>query len=194
MALAPYSKSFSESGESNRYSELGNHVHFYKYEDILTNEQRLESALEVSKAVDQFIIREFGYKFLDSQRPPFDTCIAVPSNHRGGKSLPNLICQSLAQIHPWLTDRSADLSKTRTLPVMKKLRRQDRQRALANGYAVKTPLPLPPQFGVLIVDDVFETGSTVSAICMALERAYPSVPRFVISVTHMLYASASEPS
>lgn len=195
MALAPYSKPFSESrGPSDRYSDLGNHVHFYKYQTMLTDEQRLAAALEVTNVVDRFIIREFEYKFPDSHRPPFDACIAAPNNRRGGHSLPNQICQSLGQIHPWLTDRSGDLTKTRCLPVMKELRREERSTALTNGYAIRTPIPPPPRFGVLILDDVFETGSTVSAICQALELAYPSIPRYVIAVTHVLKPISSESS
>jgi predicted amidophosphoribosyltransferase len=40
--------------------------------------------------------------------------------------------------------------------------------------------------GILIIDDVLETGSTAKELCRALEVAWPKVPRYYVALTYLM--------
>jgi adenine/guanine phosphoribosyltransferase-like PRPP-binding protein len=84
-----------------------------------------------------------------------------------------------------LNDGFEGVIKTRAGEVIKEVPYDERPRKVEGLYSVdKNKMPAP-KFGFLIIDDVFETGSTVGGLCKALEKEYPGVPRYIIALTHL---------
>jgi predicted amidophosphoribosyltransferase len=91
----------------------------------------------------------------------------------------------LADEHKWLKDGFEGVTKTRAGEVIKEVPYDERTAKVAGLYAIdKNKMPTP-KFGFLIIDDVFETGSTVGGLCKTLEKEYPGVPRYIIALTHL---------
>jgi adenine/guanine phosphoribosyltransferase-like PRPP-binding protein len=40
--------------------------------------------------------------------------------------------------------------------------------------------------GILIIDDVLETGSTAKELCRAVNDAWPGVPRYYVALTYLM--------
>ena len=40
--------------------------------------------------------------------------------------------------------------------------------------------------GILIIDDVLETGSTAKELCRALNVAWPGIPRYYVALTYLM--------
>jgi predicted amidophosphoribosyltransferase len=84
----------------------------------------------------------------------------------------------------WLNDDSNFLTKTRELDSIKQIG-GEKQRAeyLKGAYSTKESSEPAEIYGFLVIDDVFETGSTLREICRTLEGSFPGIPRYVLTVT-----------
>lgn len=157
---------------------LGQVVHEYKYYRNLTAERREEI---VRFCVDS-IIRVLRLQE-DVEKPTFNCCIAVMSNSESIHSLPKDIALQLSYRFDWLRDESRCLIKTRKIDAMKNISREKRPGHISGVYQVDSSYSMAAPRGFLIIDDVYETGSTLREICTVLQRAYPEIPRYVLSIT-----------
>jgi adenine/guanine phosphoribosyltransferase-like PRPP-binding protein len=57
--------------------------------------------------------------------------------------------------------------------------------ALKGAYEVNPKYDFEGIRGFLIIDDVFESGSTLREVCRSLERIVPEIPRYVLTLTHL---------
>jgi predicted amidophosphoribosyltransferase len=117
----------------------------------------------------------------------------VIPNGTSGHSLPQDLAALLSSRYAWLRNVSECMSKIKDLPQMKSLPDyNERKETISEAYIVDTNYDLSGATGLLIIDDIYESGSTLREFCRTLKRSVPDIPRFVISLTH-LRAVWSEP-
>ena len=185
MSLALYSRPYRETNGTQVNTSQGEMVNKYKYHDELTDSQRMQIARNFAGQVFDLVRSQLEKKHPNPNKPPFDVVIGLPENRNTGRSLPRDLCRLLANDHPWMRDGFSAVTKTRRGTVLKGIKHQDRPGKVAGLYSInRNELP-NPRHGFLIIDDVFETGSTISGLCDILEKEFPSVPRFVVALTHL---------
>lgn len=185
MSLALYSKPYRETQGVHINTSQGEMVNNYKYHNELTANQRLEIAQNFSDQIFELIRSQLEKKYPNPNMPPFDVVVGIPENRNTGRSLPKDLCRLLARNHRWMRDGFEGITKTRRGAVLKGIPHQDRPGMVAGLYSIdRSNLPTP-RFGFLIIDDVFDSGSTIGGLCDTLEKEFPSVPRFVVALTHL---------
>lgn len=185
MSLALYSKSYRETNGEHVNTSQGDMINRFKYQEELTEIERNEIATNFTDQVFNLIKTELKPLFPEPKNPPFDVCLGLPENRNTGRSLPRDICRILAQEHDWLKDGFASVAKTRTGVVMKGIPHGERPEKVKGLYKIDGNFLPKPRRGFLIIDDVFETGSTVGGLCDTLGHDFPDLPRFVIALTHL---------
>jgi len=60
-----------------------------------------------------------------------------------------------------------------------------RKESLSKAYVVDGNYDLSEVSGLLIIDDIYESGSTLREFCRTLQRSAPEIPKFVITLTHL---------
>ncbi len=161
----------------------GQTLHDYKYENISTEERtRIEEFL--TSVTRQFIQFRLAESFVED--PPFDVCLGVPPNNSKGISICREIGRGLVQGYPtWLRDGFSLVRRTRAIGPVKRKSKTEKQALLSGLYSIDVTTSLKPKRGILILDDVFQTGSSVKELCKTLEAVWPNIPRFVITITHL---------
>lgn len=185
MSLALYSKPYRETNGVQENTTQGDMINLYKYHEELKEEERKKIAGEFADQVFALIRSVLHSEYLDPRKPPFDVCVGLPENRNTGRSLPRDLCRLLSEAHPWLRDGFDGVTKTRAGEVMKKIPHDQRPEKVKGLYKIDNSKLPKPNRGFLIIDDVFETGSTVGGLCQALELEFPNLPRFVIALTHL---------
>jgi len=98
-------------------------------------------------------------------------------------SLPPLIVKSLAgQSRGALIDASKLLTKKKEIPVLKNLDSTEKAKVLEDAYFFNPNLPYQRR-GILIVDDIFDSGATLRFVARAIKGSCPDVPRYVLTLT-----------
>jgi hypothetical protein len=185
MSLALYSKPYKETNGLQINTPQGEMINRYKYLSGVSVVRREEIVKTFSDQVFDLVKKELNEKYPDPKQPPFDICLGLPENRDTGNSLPREICKSLSKEHDWLKDGFACVMKTRAGVVVKTIPKEDRPGIVRGLYTINHAHLPPPTRGFLIVDDVFETGSSVGALCDTLEQEFPHLPRFVVALTHL---------
>ena len=185
ISLGPYSQPHDHPNGVLEHTLLGDMINKYKYHDRLLNSRRAAIARSFTDQVFTAIYDQFHEEFPAREKLPFDVCLGPPENRNTGHSLPGAVCQLLSQDRQWIVNGFSGIRKTRSAEVMKNVPRSERAEHLRGLYEVNKETMPYSNFGFLIVDDVFETGSTVNAVCETLEEAYPHLPRFVVALTHL---------
>ncbi len=162
---------------------LGKKIHDYKYEKINAKERR---AIEefLTDVTQQFIL--FRLVKLFPEQPPFDLCLGVPPNNPQGISICHEIGQGLVRKNPnWLKDGFSVVRRTSSIAALKRKSKAEKQALLTGLYSVDTSSRLKPSRGILLLDDIFQTGSSVRELCKTLKITWPETPIFVITLTHL---------
>ena len=180
-SISLYSRSYDSITRKQDYTNLGKLVYEYKWFKGLSDARR--NAI-VALCADE-ISRTLK---LDSENKEFsfNSCVGVIPNGTSGHSLPQDLAAYLSQKYAWLRNDSKCMFKTKDLPEMKNLADYSlRQEKLSNAYTVDTSYDLSNVSGLLVIDDVYESGSTLREFCRTLKRANPEIPKFVITLTHL---------
>jgi hypothetical protein len=181
FSLGVYSGSFDSFTQKQDFSELGQAVYEYKYFRSLPDSRRQELVRFFSSRIIQTLRLEE-----DAERPNFNSCIGVMPNRNTDSSLPLELALQLSIKFDWLRDDSNCLIKTKELPVMKNIADHDvRISELKGGYKVLPGYDFKGVKGFLIIDDIFETGSTLRELCRTLNHVVPNIPRYVLTLTHL---------
>jgi predicted amidophosphoribosyltransferase len=78
------------------------------------------------------------------------------------------------------------LRKVKELPQIKNLKDyESRKETLKDAYEIVANYDFSGVEGFLIIDDVYESGSTLREICRTLNREVPEIPRYVLTLTHL---------
>lgn len=186
MSLALYSKPYRETNGIQINTSQGEMINSYKYHEEMTEAQRAEISRNFADQVFNLLSSHLKKDYPDPRkRPPFDVALGLPENRNTGRSLPRDLCKLLAHEYPWIKDGFNGVIKTRQGIVMKGIPAQERPSKVAGLYGINRKSMPEPQFGFLIIDDVFETGSTVGGLCDTLQKEFPTIPRFVVALTHL---------
>lgn len=185
MSLSLYSKPYRETNGAQINTTQGEMINSYKYHEELSPEEREKISQNFAEQVFKLIRTELKRNYPDPNKPPFDVALGLPENRNTGRSLPRDLCRILANDHPWIKDGFSCVMKTRPGTVLKGIPADERPGKVSGLYAINKNLSITPQFGFLIIDDVFETGSTVGGLCDTLQEEFPQIPRFVVALTHL---------
>jgi hypothetical protein len=177
IALDWYSN-FDRMRLRNVRTELGQAVHEYKYYKNLSDERRQQIVRTCSAEIGRVLKLQF-----EVEKESFNSCIAVIPNSDLGHSLPLDLALQLSYQFDWIRDDSRCLIKTRDLEPLKNKSRESRAGYIAGAYAINEEYRMTTPRGFLLIDDVYETGSTLREICRTLNRTFPSVPRYVLAIT-----------
>ena len=165
----------NENGKTT-YGEL---IHNIKYR--LQNEPDL-----AAKKAEPLLIelKKFLIKMYPSRFQPFDCIICPPSNTQRIFHLTEYLANKL--ISTTMANRSSEIIKIKQHSTVKAISVKERDATLRNTMKVEPDtLKLKPK-GILIIDDVLETGSTAKELCRALDAAWPGVPRSYVALTYLM--------
>ena len=181
FSLSVYSKSYDFYARKQDFTDIGRTIHEYKYYKNLDGARRIDAvAFCERKMIDFFDLNVVGSEIF------FDSCIAVPSNNTAGISLPNEVGKNLARRFAWLQNCSELLVKNRELPVIKDIgESRSRIEALRGAYSVSLSPLISNSKGILIIDDIYDSGATVREVARTLKKIYPDIPRYVFTFAHL---------
>lgn len=181
FSLSVYSKSYDFYARKQDFTDIGRTIHEYKYYKNLDGARKIDAvAFCERKMIDFFDLNVVGSEIF------FDSCIAVPSNNSAGISLPSAVVKNLARRFSWLQNASELLAKTREVPVIKEISDpRVRIDALKGAYSVALSPSIFNSKGILIVDDIYDSGATVREVARTLKKVYPNVPRYVFTFAHL---------
>ena len=163
----------------NGKTTFGELIHTIKYR--LQN----EPVLAAEKAEPLLIeLKKFLIKMYPSQFRPFDCVIYPPSNTQRSFQLMAYLADKL--VSTAIANRSNEIIKTKQHSTVKAISVRERSATLRNTMKVEPDtFKLKPK-GILIIDDVLETGSTAKELCRALEATWPRVPRYYVALTYLM--------
>jgi len=177
-AITMYSRGY-DWVEGQDFTELGQAVYKYKYYKDLAPQERDKILNFCLHSVKGALDEKFG------KEPPFNFVVAAPPNRKGARSLPPLIARSLAeQSGGSLVDVGGFLIKVKDVPVLKNLDSTEKAKALSDAYLFKANLP-EPRRGMLILDDIYDSGATLRFIARAINVSYPDLPKYVMVLTSL---------
>jgi predicted amidophosphoribosyltransferase len=157
----------------------GNLINISKYQ--LKNDpiQASEKALPLLKDLMVFLAKMYPL----AQRP-FDCLIYPPSNEERKFQLTKFLGDGLAT--PKIPNRSDELLKIAPHSTVKTMSGKQRFVTLPNTMIVNPDPTRPKPKGILVIDDVLETGNTAKEVCRALEEAWPRIPRYYVALTYLM--------
>jgi hypothetical protein len=180
-SLSLYSRSYDFDTQKQDFSDLGRAVHEYKWFKQLSLARRQELVQLCGAAISTTLKLDEEIKEIR-----FNSCIGVLPNNTSGHSLPRDLAKELSTQYEWLQDDSNCLIKVKQVPQIKSLGKYElRKEALNNAYEVDPSYDFSGVEGILIIDDVYESGSTLREFCRTLHRALPDIPRYVLTLTHL---------
>ncbi len=184
ISLGPY-----RTGKDHAITSLGQQIRDYKYWNMPQNE-----LLSLAEDLTNRALEVLWEKF---EAPPFSYLLAVPPNHQGKPSLPRHICQSIANRYPdKFRDVSSSVVRIRELDSVKGVYKGSRAQYVKGAWGIDPRLfPKPPQgAGVLIVDDVYDTGATMREMSRTLRREFRrDLNQYMLAISHVETRDWNEP-
>ncbi len=188
-ALGKYSGKITDQSTSTHtkyvYLKYGKLVHDYKYESFkLGNEaarsMRSSVMLEINKSVDYFLN---GY--FPKNKRNFDTVVAVPSSRGSKFTIQNEICGYLAnkgfhQAKNTVHVKDKGRVATKNIPGL-----QERLKSIDSRYELGMTHDLLKASGLLLIDDIYETGATLRTTVKLLNEVVPSIPKYFLTVAYI---------
>ena len=188
-ALGKYSGKLEEKSTKNHteygYLKYGKLVHDYKYESFkgiesLGRSIRKTIMLEINASVDYFLNGYFPVNGRD-----FNTVIAVPSSRGSISTIQSEICRYLVQkgFHEAIgAVRVKDKGRvaTKNIPGL-----QERMKSIGARYELGRSNDLQNAKGLLLIDDIYETGATLRTTVEILNEVVPTIPKYFLTVAYI---------
>jgi len=166
--------------ESYKKSSVGGLIKKIKYDK--SDSYSLENRILDAKVIANQIIEMIKWLY-DPKNLPFDICVCPPPHKIKPLDLPDFICKTLSggsikYLNKSIIER-IPLSTVMNLPT------EERSEKLIDNFIFDCPTDVYPKRGVLIIDDVFQTGSTVKGVSRAIGAQFPGIPCFVITAAYI---------
>lgn len=145
---------------SREFTPLGTYLHELKYGSL--TESQVEDG--VSHLLDLMLpeMRRIWTNY------PADFCISVPPNLPRSRDLPARLTRHIG-LRTKIKRNTEILQLTRRIRSMKNTPRKERPAELERAYSAQLPSSL--KRGLLVIDDVYDSGSTIRAVRQAFLRA-----------------------
>ena len=167
---------YTKSTGTTRY---GNLIHEIKYRLHNQPDEAEQKAEILFKELRSFLIKMYPARYL-----PFNCIIYPPSNSERKFHLNHFLASKLETNE--ISDRSSEIVKIKPHSTVKATSPKNRPTTLLNTMKVEPNMAKAIPRGILILDDVLDTGATVRELCRALEVAWPKVPRYYVAITYLL--------
>ena len=188
-ALGKYSGKLEDQSTKTHtvYGHLkyGKLIHDYKYKSFEMSDSsgellRKSIMLEINKSVEYFID---GY-FPQSRRT-FDTVISVPSSRGSTITVQNEVCDYLVkkgfyQARDTVHVKEKGRVATKNIPGL-----QQRLKSIGARYELGKPNDLLNAKGLLLIDDIYETGATLRSMAQILNKIVPSIPKYFLTIAYV---------
>jgi hypothetical protein len=160
-------------------TNIGSIIHNIKYQlSNYSESQRKSDADFIKNEVIKMIKWLYNEKNL-----PFDVCVSPMSHNVKPLDLAEYICTgisggSIKYLHHAISEKNP-------LGSMKDIPKPERCKKTIGNYIFNCSQEDQPKKGVLIVDDVFDTGCTIKGISKAISDKFSDVPIFVVTVAYI---------
>ena len=160
----------------NNEMEFNEHLYVFKYEGVVRR-----SILKYKFNDKSYLYKTFANFLLKNEKffeiiKSYDTIIPVPiskkrQNERGYNQS-YLLSKEIAKKTGVNLEKNC-LFKVKNIIEQSKLNKEDRIANIQGVYELRNPEKLNNK-KILLLDDIYTTGSTVSECCKILKKAYPS--------------------
>jgi predicted amidophosphoribosyltransferase len=188
-ALGKYSGKLEERSTKTHteygYLKYGKLIHDYKYKSFKGIESSGESMrksimLEINASVDYFLN---GYFPVD--RRDFNTVVAVPSSRGSKSTIQSEICRYLVQKGFYEAIDTVHVKDkgqvaTKNIPGL-----QERLKSVGARYELGKANNLQNAKGLLLIDDIYETGATLRTTVEILNEVVPAIPKYFLTVAYI---------
>jgi predicted amidophosphoribosyltransferase len=158
---------------------IGELINISKYQLKDRPEEAAERAAPLLQMLKSFLVKMYPYS-----RRPFDCLVYPPSNETRKFQLTEYLGNGLATSQ--VQNRASEVIKVKPHSTVKNMSGKERVSLLPHTMSVKPDLSRPRPKGVLIIDDVLETGNTAKEVCRALEEAWSGIPRYYVALSYLM--------
>lgn len=168
------------SSEPYKKTRIGGLIKKIKYDR--SPYYSLTERISDAKIISDEIIKMIKWLYNPSDLP-FDLCLCPPSHEVKPLDLPDFICKAISGGSVKYAEKS--LIERIALTTIKAGPKEERAKKLVDNFVFDCPEALFPSKGILIIDDVFDTGSTITGVSRAVSARFPNIPRFVITAAYI---------
>ena len=168
------------SSEPYKKTRIGRLIKKIKYQK--SSSYSLADRFSDAKIISDEIIEMIRWLYNPTDLP-FDLCICPPPHEVKPLDLPDYICKAISGGS--IRYAEGGIIEKIPLSTIKAGPKEDRGQKLVNNFVFECPKALYPRKGILIIDDVFDTGSTLTGVSRAVLAQFPIFPRFVITAAYI---------
>ena len=168
------------SSEPLQKTRIGGLIRRIKYDK--SPAYSLVSRTSDAKIISDEIVKMIKWLY-DPSDLPFDLCVCPPSHAIKPLDLPDFICKAISGGSVKYAEKT--FIERIPLTTIKAGPKEDRSKKLVDNFVFDCPEALYPSKGVLIIDDVFDTGSTITGVSRAVSAQFPNIPLFVITAAYI---------
>jgi predicted amidophosphoribosyltransferase len=175
-------KSHTEFGKL-KYGKL---VNDYKYESFKLDEEagkalRSSVMLDINEAVDYFLNGYFPH-FIRN----FDTVVAVPSSRGSTLTIQEEVCEHLRQSGVFVAKNTVYVKSRTTEPTKNIVGMKKRLKSVETNYELGETIHLRKAKGLLLIDDIYETGATLRTTVALLNQVVPDIPKYFLTIAYII--------
>jgi hypothetical protein len=168
------------SVEAYKKTRVGALVKKIKYDK--SNSYTLKSRTEDARIISIEMINLLKLLYNPSNLP-FDYCVCPPSHDSKPLDLPEFICKSISGGSVQFLNNA--IIEKEPLSTIKQLAKEERSAKLVDNFLFDIFERVLRPKGFLVIDDVFDTGSTIKGVCRAIKTQYPQLPIFVLTAAYI---------
>lgn len=167
------------SAWSDERTKIGSKIHNIKYQgNNYPERQRKSDANYIKNEIIKMIKWLYNEKDL-----PFDVCVSPMSHNLKPLNLAEYICAGISGGS--IKHLRNTFSEKSPLGSMKNIPKPERCSKTIGNYIFECREEDKPKKGILIIDDVFDTGCTIKGMSQAISDKFSDVPVFVITAAYI---------